>query len=192
MLDGWLTCVVADRLDVIMVGWMGAQDRLPADLPVDRRGGCSFRASAQAPGKGGLVLACRLTCAFAPCLERGALLVVFPTSWRSAGWRFFDPGGRPGPGLPGFDAPAGRLGCFRADVPKPPADTCRGEPPRGGGAFPGAAQVSGQRPGEAQLGMTGEDQPVGCQKSAWPMSCSDAPGSAAGHDDQSCLSVCPI
>jgi hypothetical protein len=72
------------------------------------------------------------------------------------------------------------------------ADTCRGEPPRGCGAFPGAAQVSGQRPGEAQLGMTGEDQPVGCQKSAWPMSCSDAPGSAAGHDDQSCLSVCPI
>ncbi len=39
------------------------------------------------------------------------------------------------------------------------ADTCRGEPPRGCGAFPGAAQVSGQRPGEAQLGMTGEDQP---------------------------------
>jgi hypothetical protein len=33
------------------------------------------------------------------------LLVVLPTSWRGAGRRFFDPGGRPGPGLPGFGAP---------------------------------------------------------------------------------------
>jgi len=27
-----------------------------------------------------------------------------PTSWRVAGRRFFDPGGRPGPGLEGFGA----------------------------------------------------------------------------------------
>jgi hypothetical protein len=32
--------------------------------------------------------------------------------------------------------------------------------------------------------------PVGCQKSAWPVSCSDAPGSEVGHDDQPCPSVC--
>jgi hypothetical protein len=37
-----------------------------------------------------------------------SLLVVLPTSWRGAGRRFFDPGGRPGPGLPGFGAPAGQ------------------------------------------------------------------------------------
>jgi cation:H+ antiporter len=33
---------------------------------------------------------------------------------------------------------------------------------------------------------------VGCQKSAWPVSCRDAPGSAVGHDDQPCPSVCSI
>jgi hypothetical protein len=37
-----------------------------------------------------------------------SLLVVFSTSWRGAGWRFFDPGGPPGPGLPGFGAPSGQ------------------------------------------------------------------------------------
>ena len=36
------------------------------------------------------------------------LLVLLPTSWRVAGWRFFEPGGRPGPGLPGFGAAARR------------------------------------------------------------------------------------
>jgi hypothetical protein len=34
-------------------------------------------------------------------------LTVLPTSWRVAGRRFFEPGGRPGPGLPGFGALAG-------------------------------------------------------------------------------------
>jgi hypothetical protein len=34
--------------------------------------------------------------------------------------------------------------------------------------------------------------PVGCQKSAWPVSCSDALGSAVGHDDQPYPSVCSI
>jgi hypothetical protein len=45
-------------------------------------------------------------------MERGAarrggmpLYKLVPTSWRRAGRRFFDPGGRPGPGLPGFGAP---------------------------------------------------------------------------------------
>jgi hypothetical protein len=58
------------------------------------------------------VLACRLTCAFAPCLERAFSLRRFPTSWRGAGWRFFEPGGRPGPGLPG--------GVAGDDQPGPP------------------------------------------------------------------------
>ncbi len=30
--------------------------------------------------------------------------------------------------------------------------------------------------------------PVRCQKSAWPVSCSDGPGPAVGHDDHPCLS----
>jgi len=34
--------------------------------------------------------------------------------------------------------------------------------------------------------------PVGCQKFAWAVSCSDASGSAAGHDDQPCPSSCFI
>ena len=33
---------------------------------------------------------------------------------------------------------------------------------------------------------------VGCQKSAWAVSCSDASRSAVGHDDQPCLSVCSL
>ena len=34
--------------------------------------------------------------------------------------------------------------------------------------------------------------PMGCQKSAWPVSCSNGPGSAVGHHDHRCLSVCSI
>jgi putative transposase len=34
--------------------------------------------------------------------------------------------------------------------------------------------------------------PVGCQKSAWPVSCSDAAGSSVGHDDRLCPSACSI
>ena len=35
----WLTCAIASRLDVVMVGWPGAaQDRLPADSPATRPG----------------------------------------------------------------------------------------------------------------------------------------------------------
>jgi len=43
-----------------------------------------------------------------------------------------------------------------------------------------------------ELGMFTGSGPVGCQKSAWAVSCSDASGSAAGHDDQPCPSVCSI
>ena len=40
-------------------------------------------------------------------------LMVFPTSWWAAGLRLREPGGRPGPGLPGFGAPAGRAAFAR-------------------------------------------------------------------------------
>jgi hypothetical protein len=32
--------------------------------------------------------------------------------------------------------------------------------------------------------------PVGCQKSAWPVSCSDGPGPAVRHDDHPCPCAC--
>jgi hypothetical protein len=51
------------------------------------------------------------------------------------------------------------MGGPRVDVPEPAADPSGGEPARGGGALPGAAEVVGQRPGEAQLGVAGDDQP---------------------------------
>ena len=57
-----------------------------------------------------------------------SVLGFFPTLRRGAGRRVFDPGGRPGPGLAGFGAPAGQ-------------------------------QVAGEVPGEAELGVSGDDQP---------------------------------
>lgn len=42
-----------------------------------------------------------------------ARLTVLPTSWRVARCLFFEPGGRPGPGLDGFGAAAGRAGGCR-------------------------------------------------------------------------------
>src|SRR6266540_1722104 len=38
-------------------------------------------------------------------MSEASRFVVLPTSWRGAGRRFFDPGGRPGPGLAGDDQP---------------------------------------------------------------------------------------
>ena len=45
------------------------------------------------------------------------------------------------------------------DVPESAADPGGGEPPRGGRAFPGQAKVICERPGEAELGVAGDDQP---------------------------------
>jgi hypothetical protein len=45
------------------------------------------------------------------------------------------------------------------DVPESAADPGGGEPPGRGEAFPGQAQVGGQRPGEPELGMAGDDDP---------------------------------
>ena len=82
------------------------------------------------------LLACRLTCALVSCLERGFSLRCFPDVVAGCWAAVPRSGGRPGPGLPGFGAPAGWAG-FRADVPKPPADAGRGKPARRGGPFPG-------------------------------------------------------
>ncbi|WP_445800787.1 siderophore-interacting protein [Streptomyces malaysiensis] len=45
-----------------------------------------------------------------------------------------------------------RAGCCRADVAKPPADPGGGETAGFGGPFPGATEVLGEGPGEAELG----------------------------------------
>ena len=66
-----------------------------------------------------------------------------------------------------------------ADVGKPAADPARGKRPPGRRAgFPGAAQVSGEWPGDEQLGVGGHDQadpPVGLGGGA------DLGGGQAGH-----------
>jgi hypothetical protein len=59
-------------------------------------------------------LACYLTCLPAGLLVLVSVrLTVLPTSWRVAGRRFFDPAGRPGPGLEGFGALAGTGSIWR-------------------------------------------------------------------------------
>ena len=63
-----------------------------------------------------------------------------------------------GAGSAGFRRAGGQRGC-RADVPKPAADSGRGEPARCGGPFPGAAQVGDEGAGQAELGVRGDDQP---------------------------------
>src|SRR6266487_3739652 len=62
------------------------------------------------------ISAWRLTLAARSGADRGlsgngccyVLALVLPTLRMGAGRRFFEPGGRPGPGLPGFGAPAGQ------------------------------------------------------------------------------------
>lgn len=52
-----------------------------------------------------------------------------------------------------------RAGCCRADVAKPPADPGGGEAAGLAGPFPGAPEILGEGPGEAELGVGGDDQP---------------------------------
>src|SRR6476646_10137901 len=66
--------------------------------------------------------------------------------------------GAAGAGFAGFWC-TGQAGQGRVDVPEIPADPGGGEPASGGGAFPGLAQILGQRPGQPELGMRGDDQP---------------------------------
>src|ERR1039458_2849133 len=75
---GWLTCAIAGRLDVVMVGLPGAaKDRLSADVPGTRPG---RRGVPRGPGEG-----CRA--AGAPARERGAAPARRPGAGRA---------GRPG------------------------------------------------------------------------------------------------
>ena len=94
--------------------------------------------------------ACRLTCSSSPGLSEASLWVVFPTSWRGAGRRFFDPVGARGR-VCRVSAHGGQGS--RVDVPKSAADPGRGQPCCRGGPFPGQAQVRRERAGQAQLDM---------------------------------------
>src|SRR5438128_6976705 len=61
-------------------------------------------------------------------------------------------------GLAGFWC-TGWAGGLRAEVPEPSPDPGRGEPTGRGGSLPWSAQIAGERPGEAELGVAGDDQP---------------------------------
>src|SRR6266702_7349686 len=82
------------------------------------------------------LLACRLTCMFAPCLEGELAFGRFADVVAGCGAAVLRPGRASWAGLAGFWC-TGRVGDGRADVPKPPADAGRGEPARRRGAFPG-------------------------------------------------------
>src|ERR1039457_5831446 len=102
------------------------------------------------------VLACRLTFLFLDIPVRHVRFRVLPdvvAGGRAAVLRTWR---APGSGFAGFRC-TGRRGGLRADVPEPAADPRRGEPARRGGFLPGAAQIAGEMPGEAQLGMAGDD-----------------------------------
>src|ERR1035438_7816107 len=94
---GWLTCAIAGRLDVVMVGLPGAaKDRLSADVPGTRPG---RRGVPRRPGEG-----CRA--AGTRARERGAA-----------------PARRPGPvraGRPGVAPPAGAADTAPAPAPRLP------------------------------------------------------------------------
>src|SRR6516165_1588736 len=68
-----------------------------------------------------------------PCRAAGAWLAGF---WRTGG-----------------------AACCRADVPEVPADPGGREPPGRAGPLPGQPQVGGEGPGQAELGVAGDDQP---------------------------------
>jgi transposase len=103
-------------------------------------------------------LACCLTCAFAPGFEAAFASGGFPHVVAGCGAAVLRPGRAAGAGLARFRCTGGAAD-GRADVPKSPPDAGWGEPSRRGGAFPGQAQVGCERPGEAELGVAGDDQP---------------------------------
>ena len=69
--------------------------------------------SSTCSGSSSRLLACYLSFCLRLLFLGSARLTVLPTSWQVAGCRFFDPGGRPGPGLPGFGALAGQGSAWR-------------------------------------------------------------------------------
>src|SRR2546430_10903397 len=92
------------------------------------------------------LLACRLTCAFAPCLERELPFRRFShvgAGCRAAVLRPWRPARS---GLAGFRCTGWAAG-LRADVPEPPADPGPGQPSRRCQPFPRAAPVRRPPPG---------------------------------------------
>jgi hypothetical protein len=83
------------------------------------------------------------------------LALVLPTLRMGGGRRFFEPGGRPGPGLPGFGAPAGQG--MVARMLRNPRRTRAGVSRPGGAGFSQGRRRSAA--GEAELGVAGDEQP---------------------------------
>src|ERR1022692_2274363 len=109
---GWLTCAIASRLDVVMVGLPGAaKDRLSADVPGTRPG---RRGVPRRPGEG-----CRA--AGAPARERGAAPAPRGVRYAPAGRVWLAAPGPPPPG-PRPRTPARRH--YHADTRRGP-----GRPP---------------------------------------------------------------
>jgi hypothetical protein len=84
---------------------------------------------------------------------------------------------------------AGDAGCAAgpdsapsAEVPEPASDPRGGQPVGRGGSLPGAAQVGGQRAGESELGVGGDDDPGPAVRSLWS---ADLRGPAQGLLEQS-------
>ena len=96
-----------------------------------------------------LASACYLTLLPAGFFLGSSRLTVLPTSWRVAGWRFFEPGGRPGPGLPGFGTLARSGSAWR--MFRNPRRTRAGVSLAGrAGPLPGQPQVFGESAGPLQ------------------------------------------
>jgi hypothetical protein len=103
-------------------------------------------------------IAWRLTCRLLPGVLCLACLTVL-ADVVAGGWvAVLGAGWPPGSGFAGFWR-AGGAGGHRADAAKSPADSGGGEPAGRGGAFPGAAQVGGERAGEPELGVAGDHDP---------------------------------
>src|ERR1022692_3172317 len=102
--------------------------------------------------------ACRLTCLLAESFAGCGFLLVLAHVMVRGGAAVPGSGWPSGAGFAGFRR-TGRAGQVRADVPESSADPGGGEPAGRGGPFPGQAQVGGQRPGEAELGVAGDNQP---------------------------------
>ena len=84
-------------------------------------------------------------------------MTVLPTSCRRAGLRFLEPDGRPGPGVLGLGALAGKVIAGRMFRNR--AEHVRLWVGRGGGLLPRTAQILDEATREAELGMGGDDQP---------------------------------
>ncbi len=119
------------------------------------------------------LLDCRSTCTFALCLEGEFSLCRFPTSWRGARRRFFDPGARPGCQWPRWGRRARSLGEAVAGPAHEDLATGADEPVEQGFGDGGVGDssyqsASARSPGEGRAGPTSTGYSEGCTTRARP------------------------